>query len=75
MVRNNNCDGSYCEYEHGEIRRYELSSGAGLFFCEQCFAHENAYNAEMVKQGYSEEAYPQQSWDKAEKVYDIMGSA
>jgi hypothetical protein len=73
MAHNNNCDGSHCRSEAGEVRLYPLGGGANLILCHACWAHENRYRYERAHERNAEPAnWPQVNWHAA-KIYENAG--
>ena len=66
MNRNQNCCGSHCLHEQGDVRVYPLGSGGNLILCHACWAHENRYRYERGRETGSPEKWPQHDWTKAE---------
>jgi hypothetical protein len=70
-IHNNpNCDGDYCREETGQVRRYPLGGGAGVFLCQACWAHENRHRYERGKETGNPQDWPQLNWFDAEILED-----
>jgi len=70
MIKNYNCDGSYCREPHGEVRVYPLGSGGNLILCHACWANENRYRHLQGHWYQRPEDWPQHNWSDA-KPYEV----
>jgi len=63
MAHNDNCDGSHCRFDVGEVRVYPLGGGGNLILCLACFAYENKFRYER----HDSENFPQVAWATAKR--------
>jgi hypothetical protein len=64
-LHNNNCDGSHCCRETGEVRLYPTGGGGNMIYCNNCFRHENAFRAMRVAEGAEAANFPAVAWQTA----------
>ena len=51
MVMNNNCCGTHCTSEIGEVRWITIGGNANISLCQSCFAFEIAWRKGEIKRG------------------------
>jgi hypothetical protein len=68
-IQNNNCDGSHCTKETGEVRRVETGGGSGVILCKDCFAVEMAWREYRNRELAEYAKFPILEWENV-PVYD-----
>lgn len=68
MAHNNNCDGTHCWAEDGEVRVLPLGGGGNLILCRSCFEYEIRYRKERNKELGTAAQFDLPVWESL-KVY------